>query len=120
MSCTDRHFTIFLTVLLLLASPLYAGGDASGEGAGIPTARVQLLSIEGPMASRDAEISSMTWQGDTLVIMPQFPDLFAEDEMLGFFAVGKETILEAIHSENPAPIKPHQVFCKAPGLAIRR
>lgn len=59
----------------------------------------------------------MTWQGDTLVILPQFPDHFAEDGTLGFFGVAKYEILAVLDGENTNPIKPHLALAKAPGLA---
>ena len=101
-----------LVILLLLAGPALAGGDMGGP----PTAPVRLLELEGPLADRRAEVSGMTWQGDTLVILPQFPDKFAPEGMLGFFGVAKYKLLEAIDGSGP-PINPAVVYCKAPGLA---
>jgi hypothetical protein len=100
-------------LLLLLAGPAFAGGDRGG----IPTVPVRLLDIAGPLASPRAEVSGMTWQGDTLVILPQYPDRFGEDGLLGFFAIKKTKILEALDSPDPDPIQPRLIHCRAPGLA---
>ena len=104
---------ICVACLLLLAGPAVAGGDQGG----IPTVPVRLLALEGPLATPEAEVSSMTWQGDTLVILPQFPDHFAEEGMLGFFGVAKHKILAVLDGENTNPIRPHLVSARAPGLA---
>lgn len=111
MSCI-RLFPALILVMFL-AGPAVAGGDREE----IPTAPVRLLNIEGPLASHRAEVSGMTWQGDTLVILPQYPDRFGDDGMLGIFAIRKQVILDALDADDPAPIEPRLVECHAPGLA---
>ena len=113
MNCIKRHFGLALALLLLIAGPASAGGDT----AEIPTVPVRLLTLEGPLAEPRAEVSGMTWQGDTLVILPQFPDRFADDGLLGIFGISKHRILAAIDTGGAEPLEPHLVFCRAPGLA---
>jgi hypothetical protein len=100
-------------LIMISAGLCFAGGDSGG----IPTAPVRLITIEGPLAGREAEVSGMTWRGDTLVILPQYPDRFAKDGNLGFFAIGKQKILDVLDGEGPESIQPHLVYCWAPGLA---
>ena len=97
---------------MVLSSPVMADGDVCGM-----SARVQLLPLAGPLATPEAEVSGMTWQGDTLIILPQFPDRFADEGMLGFFAISKSKILAFLDGESTEPLNPHKVLCKAPGLA---
>ena len=60
----------------------------------------------------------MTWQGDTLVILPQFPDQFAEDGMLGFFGVAKQKILAVLDGEDTESRSGRTWYrARAPGLA---
>lgn len=113
MSSIERQVFAAVTALLVMASGAVAGGDSGG----MPTAPVRLLPLTGPLAIPQAEVSSMTWQGDTLVILPQFPDRFADEGMLGFFALTRQEILAVLDDRNEAPLEPHQVFCRAPGLA---
>lgn len=113
MNCIKRHFGLALALLLLIAGPASAGGDT----AEIPMVPVRLLALEGPLAEPRAEVSGMTWQGDTLVILPQYPDRFADDGMLGFFAIGKQKILDILDGKSPEPVRPHLAYCRAPGLA---
>ena len=99
MSCIENFQVLTLIVVVFLAGPALAGGDMEEA----PTAPVRLLTIEGPLASPRAEVSGMTWQGDTLVILPQYPDRFADEGMLGIFALRKQAILEALDADDPAP-----------------
>jgi len=119
MNCIKRHFGRALVLLLVFAGPALAGGAGgdTGDTGGIPTVPVRLLALEGPLASPHAEISGMTWQGDTLVILPQYPDRFADDGMLGIFAIGKQKILDNLDGDNGDPLQPRLVYCRAPGLA---
>jgi len=104
-------------MICLVATAAAAGGDSGGDSSGIPIVTPRLLPIEGPMADPRAEISGMTWYGDTLVIMPQYPDRFAEPPSRGFFAIRKKVILDLIDGVTEGPILPKLVTCHAPGLA---
>ena len=111
MNCTDRLGRFVLLLALAVAGPVLAGGDSGG----IPTARVQLLSLEGPLAARGSEVSGMTWQGDTLIILSQYPEQFMEEEgMLALFGISKDEIVAAI--EHDQPVQPFLIPCRAPGL----
>jgi len=101
---------------LLVAAPACAGGDDGGGSKNIPAVRPLLLPLDGPLADPLAEISGMTWRGDTLVIMPQFPDKFADEGLMGFFAIRKQEILDALDDEDQDPLQPHLVLCRGPGL----
>ena len=101
---------------LLAAAPVCAGGDDGGGSRGIPTVRPLLLPLAGPLADPAAEVSSMTWQGDTLVILPQNPDQFADEGLMGFFAVHKQEILDTLDDEGREPLQPRLVLCRGAGL----
>ncbi|MCA9758616.1 MAG: hypothetical protein KDA27_22660 [Candidatus Eisenbacteria bacterium] len=75
------------------------------------------LELAGPIADPQAEISGLTWKDDMLIILPQFPDRFAEAGELGFFTLTRDEILAAIDGEHTGPITPRRVTCHAPGLS---
>jgi len=76
-----------------------------------------ILQLTGPLANRNAEVSGMAWKGDTLVVLPQDPTQFAEDNQLGFFVIDRSRIMEAIDGSNTEPILPRQVRCSAPEMS---
>ncbi len=111
MRCTERTILLVVAGALLVAAPVCAGGAKD-----IPTVQPLLLPLAGPLADPLAEISGMTWLGDTLVIMPQFPDQFADEGLMGFFAISKQEILDALDHKGREPFQPHLVLCSGPGL----
>lgn len=48
----------------------------------LPESEVVPLPLEGALASADAEISSMTWYGDRLVLVPQYSSRVGEDQSI--------------------------------------
>jgi hypothetical protein len=116
MSCTERIILMVVAGALLAAAPVCAGGDDGGGSKGIPTVRPLLLPLAGPLADPAAEVSSMTWQGDTLVILPQNPDQFADEGLMGFFAANKQEILDTLDDEGREPLRPRLVLCRGAGL----
>jgi hypothetical protein len=66
------------------------------------------LPLAGPLASPEAEISGMAWYGETLVILPQYPERFAEGEVPQIFVLPKSSIVEILEGQSrqlePIPI----------------
>jgi hypothetical protein len=69
---------------------------------------VKPLPLAGPLASPEAEISGMAWYGETLVILPQYPERFAEGEVPQIFGLPKSSIVEVLEGQSeelePIPI----------------
>lgn len=72
---------------------------------------VQYLTLDAPLDTPKAEISAMTWAGDWLILVPQYPSRF--DDQL--FRIHKDDILEAVEnkSETPLPMETIQIETKA-------
>ncbi|MCK9996154.1 MAG: hypothetical protein KAH56_07720 [Candidatus Krumholzibacteria bacterium] len=111
MSCTERIILMVVACVFLVTAAACADGSGS-----TPTVQLRLLPLAGPLADPLAEVSGMTWQGDTLVIMPQFPDLFAGEGLMGFFTIRKQEILDVLDNEGGEPFLPQLVLCSGPGL----
>ncbi len=65
---------------------------------------VTLLPLDGPAARRSAEYSGMAWYGETLVLLPQYPNRFtaqAEDADGALFVLSQEEILNALETASP-------------------
>ncbi|MEA3334725.1 MAG: hypothetical protein U9R25_02375 [Chloroflexota bacterium] len=69
------------------------------------------LALTGPASERRAELSGLAWYGDTLVLLPQYPDLYD-----GVFALSKADILANLDSRSSEPLTPMQIPLLAPGL----
>lgn len=59
------------------------------------------LALTGEIASWYAEISSLTWYKDQLIILPQYPDRFLEHNVGSIFKIPKNEIIKYIDNLNP-------------------
>lgn len=80
------------------------------------TVTPQYLNFSGPLNDQNAEVSGLTWNDETLVILPQNPARFGEGGYLGFFIMEKEDLLKAVRGESKEAIIPGLIKCYAPGL----
>jgi hypothetical protein len=115
-----RKNTILLVIclpVLLLAScgaptptpPLVSTSIAESLVAEIP--------LSGPVSDNNAEISGLTWYGDYLILLPQYPD-FADRGGNGIvFALSKDDILDYLDGMAAEPLEPIAIPFRAPDLA---
>jgi hypothetical protein len=116
MRFIDNRLIQFLAIVALLGLWVVAG-CATPPPPAATVSPVKILPMIGPLNDPRAEVSGLTWKGDTLVVMPQEPQIFGQNDRLGFFVIPKEKILAAIAAPESGPIKPRQVECEAPGMA---
>ncbi len=64
------------------------------------------ITLEGPIASAQAEVSGMAWCGDQLILLPQYPAMYGEDGMGSVFSISRVQLEAYLTSENPDPIEP--------------
>jgi len=108
MNSTKRHICFLLiAVLLVSANRVVAEVHRPCSAAIAPI----ILEMTGPLTDPQAEVSGMTWQGDTLVVLPENPTLPAGADQLGFFLIDRAQILAAIDGVTNAPITPRRVLC---------
>ncbi|NND84006.1 MAG: hypothetical protein HKN46_02545 [Acidimicrobiia bacterium] len=123
-----------LTLLLFSLSAL-AGCRSAGsqsEASEVPSspleAEVQLLPLTGPCAERDAEISSLAWFGDDLVLLPQYPGRFSvttdtlevegEERQTGALCVlAKAELIAFVEGRYRGALHPRLVPFESAGLA---
>ncbi len=87
-------------------TPTLSGGPVSTDSPPPKVTEVPItrLPLEGPAALRSAEYSGMTWYGETLVLLPQYPDRFAaqaEGADGALFVLSQEEILNALETASP-------------------
>jgi hypothetical protein len=79
---------------------------------------VQTIPLAGPITSSDSEISGMAWYGDTLVILPQYPEVNLPDQDYpSLFALTKTEILEFLEGTTTQPLTPTKIPFIAPDIA---
>lgn len=61
--------------------------------------------LAGPLTKRRAQISSLAWYGDQLILLPQFPDNFDQQ----IFALSRSDIVEQLAGRNLAPLEPRPI-----------
>jgi hypothetical protein len=69
-----------------------------------------------PLSIRDAEISGLTWYGDYLIILPQYPNFFTESAEGFVFAIPKADLLAFLDGASSNALEPIQIPFVAPGL----
>ncbi len=68
---------------------------------------VQRITLAGPAAEADAEISGLAWYGDWLLLVDENPDIYRTDGNAGmFYALPKADILAYLDAADPAPLEP--------------
>ena len=72
----------------------------------LPEQSIISLPLAGPINPPEAEISGMAWFGDHLVILPQYPERFALEDVPQLFMLPKSAIVETLagHSASLEPI----------------
>ncbi len=75
---------------------------------------LQVIPLAGPLADRHAEISSMAWYGDYLILVPQYPNFFVEEGDGAVFALPRADIAAYLNGERFAPLEPVQIPFYAP------
>ena len=113
MKNQNKHWTpILLLVLLIALAGWYYSQNLPAE----TTANEQpvtVLELTGPIAVPDAELSGLGWHGETLILLPQYPERFGEGDG-AVFALSKAAIQTAV--QTATTLEPKPVLLNAPGL----
>ena len=100
-----RKILLIMTVLVLgmLTISMVSAQDA-------PETAVQFIELTGPASIRDAEISSLVWYGDYLLMITENPFIYATEGNAGkFFALEKSDIIDYLGADSPEPLEPFEV-----------
>lgn len=103
---------IFLLILLFALAGWYYSQNLP-VAASAAEQPVTILELSGPITSPDAELSGLGWHGETLILLPQYPERFGEGDG-ALFALAKTDILTALDGDTP--LEPALVMLNAPGL----
>jgi hypothetical protein len=83
--------------------------------------------LEGPMASSEAEISGMTWDGDRLLLLPQYPYRHAAENMeASLYVLDRALLIAALEEaraagpgEEPPLLRPRPIAYWSGGMEER-
>ena len=89
-------------ILYVVAGCTILAADAVAAAAVV--AEVQYIQLAGEAADSNAQFSGMDWWGDSLILLPQYPDWDSAQPVV--FAITKREILSFLASDDPQPIKP--------------
>lgn len=78
---------------------------------------VQEIPLAGPITSPKAQISGMAWYGDTLIILPQYPEkAVPQSGVPSIFTLAKQDILDYLSGSISDPLTPQQYSFRAPNF----
>ena len=101
-----------LIVLIALAAWIYAQNQSTTFA---QEQEVINLELAGPITDPNAELSGLGWYGNTLILLPQYPERFADGDG-ALFALPKADILAALDTTHQTPLEPAAIHLTAPGL----
>ncbi len=99
-----------------LPTPLPQAIQAPPPEQPLPEQPVIEIPLAGPLAQPEAEISSLAWDGEWLILTPQFPSRFGPGDG-ALFRLAKADILAFLDGQLPGPLTPETMPFIAPGLA---
>lgn len=106
-----------LVLLVVVAVGVYAylkwqGTESKATGDEQP---VVLIPLAGEVANASAEVSGLAWHGDSLILLPQYPERFGAGDG-SLFALPKEDIVSFLDDKSATPLEPAKVTLSAAGL----
>ncbi|MBN2047126.1 MAG: hypothetical protein JW750_04715 [Anaerolineaceae bacterium] len=120
MKLIQRMFLLFLFSSMLISCwgrSIEPGDVSVSNNLRGAVAEVREIELGGPVAASEAETSGLAWYGDRLILLPQYPQRFAEDGADGaVFYLEKEAILTYLEDTDPAALVPNTMPVYAEGL----
>lgn len=98
--------TILFLVLLILSIVACSANTAVSSTPNPEVSEVAVTEIEldGPITNANAELSGLGWYGDTLILLPQYPDFSGTETAV--YAIPKATIAAYLDGSATDPITP--------------
>jgi len=104
-----------LALLILAAVAGYVYFSLQGAESAGGEQPVALIPLAGTVADASAEVSGLAWYGDSLVLLPQYPERFGDgDGML--FVLPRADILNYLDGKSTKPLTPVGIKLSAAGL----
>ncbi len=109
LNFTLLFLTILLSLTLIGCHQQPDAGEPDQTFMVLEENPVQEIALSGPASEARAEISGMAWCGDDLILLPQYPHLFTENDIPHIFSISRTIIDDFISGENTDPIEPEMI-----------
>ncbi|HLO32539.1 MAG TPA: hypothetical protein VK249_25555 [Anaerolineales bacterium] len=108
---------VVVLALLILTAAILVGACSHPPATRIASTErsLTLIPMDGPITSKKAELSGLAWHGDMLILLPQYPERFGQNDGV-LFAIPKSAILNYLDGKSQDPITPTTIRLSAPGL----
>ena len=103
---------LILIVVLVVTRILNSRLSHDSEWAVAAEVEPQVISLEGAATAANVEFSGLAWFGDTLVLLPQYPNRFGNS----LYTIEKEAILNVIDGKSAGPITPIEIGLASDGF----
>lgn len=120
-----RDAALALTLAVLTSTCAPKGPERPGSPSRAPPVRppgpvvevpIVPIALAPPLDAKRAELSGLAWDGNTLLLLPQYPEHFGEGAL---FTLPKAAIDRWLAGERGAPLESSPLAFEAPGLADR-
>ena len=101
-----KYIWLFVLILLAACGQQAKAQTSKSNGKYLPEAHVTEIVLAGSLAKKDAEISSLAWYGDTLILLPQYPGFDGTNQL---YSLSKTEIEDYLATDNPVPLRPRAV-----------
>lgn len=75
-----------------------------------PETAVRIIPLSPPLDQADAEISGLTWCGDKLILMPQYPRRLSDTKQSYFYYIDKQRIDDFLDGKSSAPLAAKKIL----------
>jgi len=106
-------FALALLIVVAVAGYVYLRLQGTKSAGGEQP--VALIPLAGEVADASVEVSGLAWHGDSLILLPQYPERFGEGDGV-LFALPKADILNYLDGKSTAPLTPVSIKLSAAGL----
>ncbi|MCF8240856.1 MAG: hypothetical protein K9J16_05675 [Melioribacteraceae bacterium] len=114
MKDLSKNYIIKFTALIFAALFLMQCSDNSenagkllqtGSGKTADENEVEIIELDKSLTDSDVEFSGLSWYGDLLIFLPQFPNKFSDDQNGILFYTTKKRINDYINGDDDSPVK---------------
>ncbi len=113
MKSRNEHWLPIVLLILLIALAGWYYSQHQPAVAAVTEQPVTVLNLTGAIAVPEAELSGLGWHGETLILLPQYPERFGKGDG-ALFSLPKSDILAALDGQTA--LDPALVSLNAAGL----